>query len=155
MGCQRNEKLRQEIVFIRETRPCATLEQIAHDVARTRQRVHKILKGEGKPTCHVKPVKPKHTCLACGTLFQHDGYFCSPLCRQSYYRIPIVCDNCGVLCYILLSYLLYHVTRGQESFCCSTPCRREYWKKHYASRMRSCRKGAGGPEVAPAIPGSH
>jgi hypothetical protein len=152
MQVQRNEKLRQMIVSIRDSRPCAKISEIAVAVGRSKQRVYDILKDEGRPTHYVKP---KPLCLICGSPVNTGSVFCSRPCRQEFHRVPVACDNCGGLFTMPQSHLLFRIAQGQQSFCCSKPCRYEYWKKHYASRMGSRRKGAAAPELALATPGSH
>ena len=136
-------EVRAQVVALRKTNPCATLESIAVvvDPPVSRQRVHQILVQEGLVTVAVKRERPQFECLNpdCGKAFIPRYYraserYCSPACRQADNRLKLVCHGCGIEFTRLIGRQLAQITRGNltpesQSFC-SRKCSSSYIGRH-------------------------
>lgn len=85
-----------DIIELRKKYPCYTLKHIADIKGISRERVRQILKRDNLPTRHLKRGLQYYTCLNCGKETTHKSGLCCLDCRNLYYTINLVCDNCGI-----------------------------------------------------------
>ena len=128
-----HEQIRSQVIALRKTNPCATLESIAVVVDRSRERVRQILDDEGLTTVAVKRERTQFECLnpECGQAFTPRYYrasenYCSPACRKAHNRLNLVCHACGVKFTRLIGRQMAQISRGnltpQAHTFCSRKC---------------------------------
>lgn len=99
--------VREDVINIRRSNPCATLQGIADKVGVSRERIRQILESERLQTKHYKQ---KYDCLNCHNIFTPKSSkrglrFCSVKCKYEYTHPLIICDNCGILFRKSASYI--------------------------------------------------
>jgi endogenous inhibitor of DNA gyrase (YacG/DUF329 family) len=105
-----------EVIEYHKLNPELSYAKIGLRFGKSRQRIHQILK-EGQLT----PLQSKdyeRTCKECGEKFYrastNDSYrFCSKECHDDYFRLKIICENCGLEFIRIRS----DCNRGKHTFC--------------------------------------
>lgn len=133
-------------VSIRQANPCATLERIAEVVAEqtgeqkvSRQRIHQLLKREGKPTAG-NPLRSRIVlkCNHCGeeyhipkrymrkdkgrATYRWQSMFCSKKCKKAYNIVTIICDFCGKRVHRPINRILGSNRYHKEHIFCNKKC---------------------------------
>lgn len=140
---------KKEVIKMRQTNQCATLQEIGNRFGVSRERIRQILSTNNIQTKNYKWLL-RYYCLECGTELVGHGRanrkFCSVSCCNSYKRITVMCDNCGALFKRRASELLWYPNtpahQPKHSFC-SRKCLGSYTGKHYGfgAHPRTCKKG--------------
>ncbi len=84
-----------KVIGIRESNPCATLQQVGDEVGITKERVRQILVSSSLPTRHYT-VPKLFSCLNCGKPTYNKKY-CRKQCWYEYTHPLLTCDTCGTL----------------------------------------------------------
>ena len=114
---------RANILRMRRSNPCVTLQVIGDEFGVTRERVRQILLEEGKPTVAYRQT---YLCTQCGKdVGVVPKLFCSPKCRHEYGHIKIACTYCGQLKEYNVKQLVWYIKHGRHGtdfFFCSKRC---------------------------------
>ncbi len=122
-----NPKLKR-ILKIRQSNPCATLQTIANQVDRTRERVRQILTRAEKPTRHYVQ-KNHYYCMSCG--IETPKSLC-PDCKKAQLYIDVACDYCGTLNKYNATYVIWETKRHPDKrYFCNRKCNGKYVAEHF------------------------
>lgn len=117
------------VLHIRDTNPCATLEEIGGMTGLSRQRVHQILRKAGRPTART-PVQ-RSLCRTCGVdigTSRTKRRHCSRQCQFEAKHMWLTCTECGQENHYLVSTKA--TSTASYSFC-SRKCQGRYLGKHF------------------------
>ncbi len=85
---------RKQVLALKQSYPCYTLQSIGDKTGISRERVRQILKSAGE---HTRAWRPKRFCINCGKelILRHRPHrFCSRECLSQYHRITLECEQC-------------------------------------------------------------
>lgn len=108
------------VTEIRQSNPCATLEEIGTQIAVSRERVRQILAKAQMPTRHYVS-RQLYECLNCGKATTNRR-FCSSKCAYEYNHPLVMCDYCGKLFRRLRALLCRPPSRSSNHYFCSRSC---------------------------------
>ncbi|MDO8609237.1 MAG: sigma factor-like helix-turn-helix DNA-binding protein, partial [bacterium] len=126
---EKYSEVKGRIYFLRLKYPKYTLQEIANEVDRSRERVRQILKQRHLPT---KAFKPKHLCLACKKeLISKQRKYHGDCFHQLHY-VWRQCSNCGMMIErnnTEIKRALKYPNHGDIVFC-NKKCQGQYLGKH-------------------------
>ena len=129
---------RKQVVSLKRSYPCYTLQAIGDKVGVSRERVRQILKSAGE---HTKAWRPKRLCANCGKKLIHRYHpandrkerFCSKECYSQYHHITLECELCHKFFRRVISEILHYDDashRYNHTFC-SRQCFGRWLGLHY------------------------
>ena len=124
-----------KVIELRKLHPKWTLQNIADEVGRSKERVRRILKRANLETRGIKIRPPVPPCLKCGTLvpdtgkYTHNKY-CSVECRSEE-TIELICTYCSGLYTLTAAQARGRQKRVTNGTSKTTYCNRSCSKKAY------------------------
>jgi hypothetical protein len=117
---------------MRNSIPCATLQEIGNKVGVSRERVRQILSRDSLSTKHYSMT---YHCNMCGEQIRKDNKsgYCK-VCKVKAHLVPLICDQCGTLFYRPQSDVITAAkrTNGKDSLTfCTKSCQGIYTANHY------------------------